>query len=167
MTVFYRYVTVDLVSFIDHYNSFVGLLQGNEKKLVIAMNPFIDDIIKNKDELKRMRNKWIAHVVNHGDFAEELSKPIKQIPMMDMIIMINGLNLFVMGLEEIFPRQADYLNENFRKNIEDVVKDHAVTNETIQIFINDKIQRVNAMFELHRFSYQFTPEKYNIGGERL
>ncbi len=161
-TVFHKYMGIDLVSFLDHYNSFIGMLNGNKKKLVVAMNPFIEEIIKNKDELKRTRNKWVAHVINQGDFVDELSKPSKPISSQDMILMINGLNLFVKGLEMIFPHETNYIIENFTKEIEEITVESPVSNETLQIIVNSRIELVNASFKLYDCSYQFTLKSYHI-----
>ena len=162
LTIFHKYAGIDLVSFLDHYDSFIGLLNGNEKKLVISMNPFIEDIFKNKEELKRTRNKWVAHVINQGDFVKELSKSVNHISAQDMILMINGLNLFAKGLEMIFPEQTNYLIENFTKELEDITDDSPVSNETLQIIVNGRIELVNAMFKLHDCAYQFPLKSYHI-----
>ena len=165
LTVFHKYAGIDLVSFLDHYDSFIGLLNGNEKKLVVSMNPFIEEIIKNKDELKRTRNKWVAHIVNQGDFVDELSKSSNPISAQDMILMINGLNLFTKGLETIFPHQTNYIMENFTKEIDEITVDSPVSNETLQIIINSRIELVNAKFKLYNCSYQFPLKSYHISGQ--
>ena len=164
-TIFHKYASVDLVNFLDHYDSFLGLLEKKEKTLVLSMSPFLEEIFKNREELKRIRNKWIAHIINQGDFVTELSKPVKHVTAEDMIIMINGVNLFSLGLEVIFPRQTDYILDNFTKEVEEIMIDSSFSNETIQIIINGKIGIVNAKFKIHDCNYQFPLKRYNIKTE--
>ena len=119
------------------------------------MSPFIEDIIKHRKELKKTRNKWVAHIINQGDFVKELSKPIKHISAQDMILMINGLKLFSKGLEMIFPKQTNYLMKNFTKKIEDTMTYSSVNNKTLEIIINRRIKLINTKFKLHNCAYQF------------
>ena len=161
LTVLHKYACIDLVNFLDHYGPFLKLLDEKEKKLVLSMEPFIEEIFKNKDELRRTRNKWTAHV-NKGDMVTELSTPVVHVSAQDMMIMINGLNLFVKGLEIIFPHQTNYIIDNFTKELEEITIESPITNETIGIIINGKIGIVNTKFRINNLSFQFDEKKYNI-----
>ena len=162
LSVFHKYAGVDLVNFLDHYDSFLGLLTGKEKTLVLSMTSFVEEIFKNKEELKRTRNKWIAHIVNKGDFVKELSKPVKFIDAEEMIVMINGVNLFTQGLQMIFPKQTEYILDNFTKDLDEVQRESTFSNEKIQIIINGKIGIVNGIFMVNDCNYQFPFKNYNI-----
>ena len=162
LSVFHKYAGVDLVNFLDHYDSFLGLLTGKEKTLVLSMTPFVEEIFKNREELKRTRNKWIAHIVNKGDFVKELSKPVKFIDAEEMIVMINGVNLFTQGLQIIFPKQTEYILDNFTKDLDEVQRESTFSNEKIQIIINGKIGIVNGIFMVNDCNYQFPFKNYNI-----
>ena len=138
------------------------LLEKKEKTLVLSMSLFLEEIFKNREELKGTRNKWVAHILNQGDFVVELSKPVKHIETEDMIVMINGLNLFSLGLEIIFPRQTIHIIENFTKEVKEITRVSPISNETIQIIMNGKIEIVNARFKIHGCNYQFPLKRYNI-----
>ncbi len=161
LTILHKYACIDLVNFLDHYGSFLKLLDEKEAKLVLTMAPFIEEIFKNKDELRRTRNKWTAHV-NKGNMVNELSKPIIPVSAQDMVIMINGLNLFVKGLETIFPHQTNYILENFTKELEEITTESSITNETIEIVMNGKIGIVNSRFQINNLSFQFDEKKFDI-----
>ncbi len=161
LSMLHKYACIDLISFLEHYNSFLSSLHEKEKKLVLCMKYFIKEIFENKDELERTRNKWVAHV-NKGDMVAELSKSIVHISAQDIIIMINGLTLFVKGLEIIFPYQTNYIIENFTKELDEIMVKSPVTNETIGIIINDKIITVNAKFLINDLNFQFDLKRYSI-----
>ena len=77
-SIFFKYATIDLISFLDHYDSVVGLTTDNQKTLVLAMSPFLDEIFENQQEIRETRNKWTAHVLKGGGFQKELSKKLKK-----------------------------------------------------------------------------------------
>lgn len=161
LSIFHKYACIDLVNFLEHYNSFLISLNEKEKKLVLCMEPFVKEIFKNKDELVNTRNKWAAHV-NKGDMVNELSKPVGHISAQDMIVMINGLKFFIQGLAMIFPHQTNYIIENFTKEFDEIVTESSISNETIGIIINDKIVTVNAKFLINDLNFQFDLKRYNI-----
>jgi len=162
LTVLHKHAMIDLVNFLDHYDSFLGLLQDKEKKLVLSMTPFVEEIFKNKDEIKRTRNKWTAHIINQGDFVKELSKPVKRVDAEEMVMMINGIRLFTKGLEIIFPKQTEYILTNFTKDMEDIQTETSLSNKKIGIIMNGKIGIVNSKFMMYDCNYQFPFLKYDI-----
>lgn len=161
-SIFFKYITLDLVSFLDHYDSFIGLTTGNQKRLVLDMSPFLDEIFKNQQEIRDTRNKWTGHVLKGGEFQKELSKKLKEYSLADAIIMINGLNLFVKGLEMIFPKDHNYLIDNFTKDEKEIMQNNPISNETIGIIVNDKIIRVNIKFQFDNLTFQFDKKKFDI-----
>jgi|SaaInlV_200m_DNA_6_1039755.scaffolds.fasta_scaffold24721_1 hypothetical protein len=161
-SIFFKYVTIDLVSFLDHYDSFIGLTTGNQRTLVLAMSTFLDEIFKNKQEIRDVRNKWTAHLLKGGEFQKELSKTSKSYSLQDLIIMINGMNLFVSGLHMIFPEDEAYVIDNFTKDAEELMEDSSICNETIGIIINDKIVRVNAKFLINNLPFQFEKKIFDV-----
>ena len=161
LTILLRYACLDLVNFLDQYNYFQPLLDEEEKKLVLAMKPFIEEIFKNEEELRNERNKWIAHV-NRRYMPTEILTSTAQVSVQDMIIMINGIGLFVKGLEMIFPHQTDYLEKNVLKRIEDVMISSSINNETINDIINNKIRMVNTGFLSNNLTIQIDEEIYKI-----
>lgn len=166
-SIFFKYATLDLFSFLDHYNGFIGLLKGEQKRLVLAMNSFLDEIFKNKQGISDTRNMWTAHVLEKGNFEEELSKEPKTFSLQDLIIMINGLHLFTIGLKMIFPQDENYIIENFTKNEKDIRIESPFSNQTIGLIINDKISTVNAKFLINDLTFQFDPKVFHITGDVL
>lgn len=164
-SIFFKYTTIDLFSFLDHYNGFIGLLKGEQKRLVLAMNYFLDEIFKNKQRISNTRNMWTAHVLEKGNFEEELSKESKNFSLQDLLIMINGLHLFTIGLQMIFPQDENYIIENFTKNEKDIRIESTVSNETIGLIINNKITTVNAMFRINNLNFQFDTQNFRIEGD--
>ena len=161
-SLFFKYTTIDLLSFLDHYDSFIGLTTGNQRTLVLTMSPFLDEIFKHKQEIRDARNKWTAHLLRGGEFEKELSKKLKSYSFQDLIIMINGMNLFVTGLHMIFPEDEAYVIDNFTKNMEEMQQDSSICNETIGIIVNDKIARVNAKFLINDLPCQFEKKSFHV-----
>ena len=161
-TILIRYASIELVNFIDHYNSFLGLLSKKEKTLILDLNSFIEEIFKNKDELKKIRNKWVAHIMNRGNFIKELSKPVKHIDIQEYIVMINGLDLFINGLHAILVKESQYVANNFSKSEDKSLKKHTLNNTSLEMIINTKITTVQAKLDIHDFNYQIPIKKFEI-----
>ena len=60
--------------FAESYSALVGTLNSRQKGLVVPLSELVADVIRNKDDLGRVRNDWITHLQGKGKFAKDASE---------------------------------------------------------------------------------------------
>ena len=75
------YSVLHLAQFTDAYDGPMGHLTARQKRLVQCVTDLISGAAVHKKALKDMRNNWIAHLQDDGEFAEDAPDFVRRVGM--------------------------------------------------------------------------------------
>ena len=75
------YGVLHLAQFMDAYDGLMGHLTARQKRLVECVTGLISGVTVHKKALKDVRNNWIAHLQDDGEFAEDASDFVGRVGM--------------------------------------------------------------------------------------
>ncbi len=75
------YGVLHLAQFVDAYDGLMGHLTARQKRLVKCVTGLISGVTVHKKALKDVRNNWITHLQDDGEFAEDASDFVGRVGM--------------------------------------------------------------------------------------
>lgn len=140
ISIMIRYLILELDNFVDSQNALMNELNEKQKKFVLCLTPYLEEINRNKEAIKQLRNNWIAHVQTKGHFNEDIMDLIKRMNFstapQDTIIMakcsIDYVDALKIILVKEFDRASEKNNEGRDDAIQSFITDKNMTNQIIQ-----------------------------------
>ncbi len=138
-----RYIILELDNFIDSQNSMMGKLDEKQKKYVVCLSGFLEEIEKNKKVIRKIRDGWIAHIQNEDNFKEDIMDLIKNSTLetgQEIIIMGLCVIRYVDALKSVLLEEFDNANERYNATRESSVHAVILNNEIIKQIIKQKVE---------------------------
>jgi len=150
-----RYAILELANFIKYQESLMGKLTKQQKKFVICLNPFLEELITNRVALKKIRDGWVAHIQDDDEFKEDIMELMKRLDFpkysYDVIVMAKCVIYFVDGLKIIIAKEFYDANEKSNELREDSFQWLFTSEKLIKQITEQRLELVRYKLKLEGF----------------
>ena len=139
--------------FEKYHHSFIKIIDAKRKKLVLDLDPLLEEIFKYEKQIVKDRNSWVAHIKEKGNFIEE-KPPEGDITLEDYLRMFMGVHRFYEGISKIFFEEYENLSRNLSKDEDEVFRKNEINEKLFQQENRNRVDLVNKKLALDNAGFQ-------------